>query len=293
MMKRIGSTALALALAASIAPAALAEDMMDIVPISAPLSDTGYAASIAVNGEELDLSGIPAAEDGIYLLPMRVVTEADYGFADWYTEENQGYFALDDHRIYVNFSDNSVEVDGEKLEDVTATVIDGVTFLPASVIDGLEGYSVLIGASEPAFISISTPNGAPLTKLAREIMETTEMASSMKNSAETLKDFVGIDPANYDEFVSFSSMMIRADALFIGKLAEGADMDAAKEELEAVRARIQQSFEQYLPAPLEMAKNGKIVEKDGYVALFISPDVDKAIEMFEAAVTELNAAEAE
>ena len=266
MMKRIGSTALALALAASIAPAALAEDMMDIVPISAPLSDTGYAASIAVNGEELDLSGIPAAEDGIYLLPMRVVTEADYGFADWYTEENQGYFALDDHRIYVNFSDNSVEVDGEKLEDVTATVIDGVTFLPASVIDGLEGYSVLIGASEPAFISISTPNGAPLTKLAREIMDTTEMASSMKNSAETLKDFVGIDPANYDEFVSFSSMMIRADALFI---------------------------EQYLPAPLEMAKNGKIVEKDGYVALFISPDVDKAIEMFEAAVTELNAAEAE
>lgn len=289
MMKHIGSTALALALAASVVPAAMAEDMMDIVRPS----DTGYAATIAVNGEELDLSGIPAAEDGIYLLPMRVVTEADYGYAAWFTEENQGYFALDGHSIYVNFSDNSVEVDEEKLEDVTATVIDGVTFLPAGVIDSLEGYSVLIGASEPAFISISTPNGAPLTKLAREIINTTDMACSEKNSAETLKDFMGVDPANYDEFASFSSMMVQADALFIGKLAEGADVDAAKEELEAVRAGIQQSFEQYLPDPLEMAKNGKIVEKDGYVALFISPDVDKAIEMFEAAVTELNAAEAE
>ena len=80
--------------------------------------------------------------------------------------------------------------------------------------------------------------------------------------------------------------MVRADSVVIGKLAEGADKAAAKAELEAHRAAIQQSFEQYLPDPLAMAKAGRVVESGDYLMLIISPDVDKAVELFEAAVSQ-------
>ena len=52
------------------------------------------------------------------------------------------------------------------------------------------------------------------------------------------------------------------------------------------RAAIQQSFEQYLPDPLAMAKAGRVVESGDYLMLIISPDVDKAVELFEAAVSQ-------
>lgn len=280
MMKRIGFTALALTLATSLTPAALAEDLL-IAP--APTAGA-FTASIAVNGVKLDTSPLPAAAPS--LIPMRLVAEADYGSAGWFQEESRGYFSLDNHRIYVSFTDGSVTVDNAALEGVTATVTDGVTFLPASVIADLSGYGVTLNdAAGSEEIAITTPNGAPLVKLAREIIETTEMASFQKNTDAELKDFLDIDPARYTELVSFSSMIIRADNVVIGKLAEGADRAAAKAELEAHRASIQQSFEQYLPDPLAMAKAGRVVEHEDYLMLIISPDVDKAVELFEAAVS--------
>ena len=279
MMKRIGSAALALTLAASLAPAALAEDLLIATAPAAP------SAAITVNGVKLDTSALPAAAAS--LLPMRLVAEADYGCADWFQEENQGLCSLDAHRIRVNFADGSVMVDDAALEGVTATVTDGVTFLPVSVIAGLSGYTVALNDAEGGEeIFITTPNGTPLVKLAREIIEATEMASSQKNTDAELKDFLGIDPARYTELVCFSSMMVRADSVVIGKLAEGADKAAAKAELEAHRAAIQQSFEQYLPDPLAMAKAGRVVESGDYLMLIISPDVDKAVELFEAAVSQ-------
>lgn len=78
---------------------------------------------------------------------------------------------------------------------------------------------------------------------------------------------------------AFFPMMISADTIVIGKVKSG-EMDAVKEELEAVRARTQQSFEQYLPEPLERAKNGRVVTSGDYVMLIISGDNDTAIQMF-------------
>lgn len=281
MMKHIGAAALALALVTSLAPAAWAETLL-ISP--APIA-ANFSVSIFVNGVKLDTTGIPAA--GASLIPMRLLSEADCGYAGWSQEENQGFFSLDGHFICVNFADGSVTVDNTALKGVTATVTGGTTFLPAGAIAGLSSYEVTVnGAEDGEAISIATPNAAPLVKLAREMIGETEMSSSQKNTEEELKDYLGIDPTRYTELVSFSSMMIRADTVFIGKLAEGADKTAAKAEFEARRASIQRSFEQYLPDPLAMAKAGRVVEHGDYLMLIISPDVDKAVELFESAVSE-------
>ena len=69
----------------------------------------------------------------------------------------------------------------------------------------------------------------------------------------------------------------------IGKVAPG-KMDAAKEALEAQRAATQQSFEQYLPGPLEVAKNGQVVTSGDYIMLILSSDNDTAIDLFQAGV---------
>ena len=71
-MKKIGTLALTLALAGSLTVPALAAEET-AVPISA---DTGYGTALVLNGETLDLTGIPGVEGGT-LLPLRLVAEAD------------------------------------------------------------------------------------------------------------------------------------------------------------------------------------------------------------------------
>jgi hypothetical protein len=275
--KRISAAGLALAMTASLVPTALAAEEVTA------LSPAGYQTQLYLNGAQLDTAAIPAASQG--LIPMRLLTEADDGYASWFEEENQGFFALDGASIIVNFSDLSVLVEGEELEGVTATLTDGVTFLPASVLDGLEGYSVDLEPDGDR-VDVTTPNGQPLTLLAKEIRDAIPMACSQKNSAQEMTDFLGVDAANFDEVVCFSSMMVRSDALIIGKLAEGADRDAVLEQLESRRAAIEESFYQYLPDPYEMAQNGQIVEEGDYVMLVISEDNDRAISLFRAAVAQ-------
>ena len=60
--------------------------------------------------------------------------------------------------------------------------------------------------------------------------------------------------------------------------------DDAKADLEARKAATVQNFENYLPGPLEMAKNGKVVSNGNYVMLIISGDNAKAVELFNAFV---------
>ena len=86
-MKKIGTLALTLALAGSLTVPALAAEET-AVPISA---DTGYGTALVLNGETLDLTGIPGVEGGI-LLPLRLLAEADHGSAYWDEENNESWF---------------------------------------------------------------------------------------------------------------------------------------------------------------------------------------------------------
>lgn len=275
-MKKLGSLTLSLALTAALSVPVLASDLL-IVPISAPVK---YGSAITVNGVELDTAALPAVEAGY--IPMRLVAESDHGSASWYQEENSSFFYMSDFNVTVHYEDNRITAEEETLPG-SAVVKEGVTFLPISVLNGVEGYTVTEAEDK---IDIVTPNNAPLIKLSYQIIDEMDMASTFKQSAQELKEYFQMDTGMYDEISAFSSMMIRSDALFIGKVTNLSDVAKAEKEFEARRAAIQSSFEQYLPGPLELAKNGKVVSNGTYVMMVISENNDRAIEIFNAYVAD-------
>lgn len=308
-LKRISAAALAAVLAATLLPAALADGTPDVVVdnnviedvnhrqgdimlINAPMGGApllaiptvgvGYTTQLYMNGEALDTSAIPAAADK--MVPLRLIAEADGGSADWFPVEYMSYFFLENARITVRFADCSIEVNGDKVEG-TAALIDGVTFVPAGVLDLVEGYSVSLSDNR---VDIATPNGDPFTKLVKGIVEEVGMAASMKVAVDELEYF-GIDADNFVRFMGFAPMNIRADHIFVAQYAEGADKAAAKEQFEERLKGVQNSFEFYLPDAYEMSLKGQVVEsEDGeWLMLIISDDNAKAIEMFEAGVAAL------
>lgn len=288
-MKRLRALVLALALAGALALPALADGPVGPNPCPeevTPPVPLSCVSPIFLNGEALDLTGLPGVP-AMDLLPLRLVAEADHGSAYWDEEENSGSFYLGEHVITVAFADNKIEVDGSEVK-AQAFLADGVTFVPAGVLDLLEGYEVNLNPELDVYrTDITTPNNAPLVKLAYQIIDETGMGMGMRNSMEEISTYLGIHTENFSEIVVFSPMMINSDTVIIGKLAEHADKEQALADLKARQDALIASFEYYLPGPLEMAKNGKIVESGDYLMLIICPDTDKAIALFESAVAEL------
>ena len=109
------------------------------------------------------------------------------------------------------------------------------------------------------------------------------MGASIKLDAAGMEESYNIPADCFTEAIGFFPMIVSADTIVIGKVADG-KMDDAKAALEAQRALTQQNFEQYLPEPLERAKNGQIVTSGDYIMLIISGDNDTAIQMFKDGV---------
>ena len=257
-MKRVLSAAAALTLALSLGTSALA-----------------YSGPITLNGTKLDTSKLPDAPTGA-VIPLRTVAEA----ADWYADENRSFFSLDGNSIYVDCATGAIEVNGQTLANTKATFVSGVTFVPASVLGKLDGYTAQVKGSD---VTVTTPNGSELTGLARSIISKVGMAATMKLDAAGMAESYNIPSDCFTEAVGFFPMMVSADTVIIGKVADGKMADA-KAALEAQRALTQQNFEQYLPEPLERAKNGKVVTSGDYIMLIISSDNDTAIQMFKDGV---------
>ena len=265
-MKRIFTAALAMGMVLSLGASALAAG--------------SYSGSITVNGMAVDTASLPAAPVGAAYVPLRTVAEADYGFADWYPEEGRSFFSLDANSIYVDCATGAIEVNDQTVSGMNAVFVQGVTYVPVGLFDRLEGYTATVTGAD---IAIATPNGEALTKLARQIIDTVGMGATIKQDAAGMESFYGIPADCFEEAIGFFPMMISADTVVIGKVAPG-KMDAAKEALEAQRAATQQSFEQYLPGPLEVAKNGQVVTSGDYIMLILSSDNDTAIDLFQAGV---------
>lgn len=261
-MKRVLTAAAAMTLTLSLGASALA-----------------YSGTITLNGTKLDTAKLPDAPAGA-VIPLRTVAEADYGFADWYADENRSYFSLDGNSIYVDCATGAIEVNGEKLANTKATFVNGVTFVPASVLGKLDGYTAQVKGSD---VTVTTPNADELVSLARSIISKVDMAATMKLDAAGMAESYNIPSDCFTEAVGFFPMMVSADTVIIGKVADG-KLDDAKAALEAQRALTQQNFEQYLPEPLERAKNGQVVTSGDYIMLIISGDNDTAIQMFKDGV---------
>ena len=138
----------------------------------------------------------------------------------------------------------AIEVNGETLSNMKATFVQGTTYVPASLLSKLDGYSAQVKGSD---VTITTPNGDELVSLARSIIDKVEMGASIKLDAAGMEESYNIPADCFTEAIGFFPMIVSADTIVIGKVADG-KMDDAKAALEAQRALTQQNFEQYLPA---------------------------------------------
>ena len=277
-MKKIGALVLTAALAGSMTLTALAEEPVLISPN--PNADTGYAQTIVLNGETLDLTGIPG---GTLSLPMRLVAEADHGSAYWAEEENHGWFTYGDNRIIVSFADNSVTVNDVPVADVKAEVTNGVTFLPADVLTQMEGYTVETADQQ---ITITTPNNDPMVKLGYQVMEDAGVAMGMR-ADETVMANYGIDTKQFESYVAFFPMITSPDTVIVAKLAENADVDAVKEQLEAYRKNQEDTFSWYLSQNLPKVQDARVVVEGDYLLFLIGAEADAGVEAFTTGVAAL------
>lgn len=319
-LKRITSAALALTMTAALAPMALAEDAPGLLIAPAPDGDSampqvevaspggGYNTLVFINGEALEsfdfdrdvpgwgsqsvtwqLKELAPAPAGY--VPMRAVAQADHGSSFWYEEENQSWFNLGDNQINVYFDDMSVTVNDEPVEGVSAVLASGVTYLPVSIFDSLEGYSVADNSADGVeSYDISTPNGTPTMKLAYKLMEIAEMGFGMQTTPAELEEFYGESmgfKAEYmTEGVIFLPMMTTPDTLVLGKAAEG-KVDTLKECMESFRKSQEETFTWYLSHNLPKVENAQFVTEGDWFMFLIGENVDEAVEAFRAAVAEM------
>lgn len=273
-MKKLATLTLAAALTCSLPAAVSAEDLLIMGKPEAPSNDTllimDKPSTVIVNGVTLDNSHLPP-EAGI---PLRAFCEADGGSAEWYPEENLSLFYTQDGTIQVSFATGEATVGDQVFSGARA--VEGVTFVPAAVVDALDNVTV---TEDLGTYTITTSSSDPLVKLAKEIQSATQMGQGMKTPAAQMEEYYGIRTENFESVVGYFPMMVNADSLIIGKVVPG-KLEDAKADLEARKAAVIQSFENYLPDPLDMAKNGRIVSNGDYVMLVISPDNDTAVQIF-------------
>lgn len=277
-MKKAAALGLSLALTASMTLPALA---VEVVPISAKV---GYDTAITLNGKELDTSAIPAV-DGEGLIPLRLVAENDYGSANWFPEDNTGCFYLDGGNVTVNFADNTITV-GDELVKEKAEVVDGVTFVSASVLELFEGYDMT--EAEDGSITITTPNNDPIIQAGYTIRDAAGVYG-MKTSLDVLVENYGVPEGALEEGVAFFPMITSPDTIILGKLAEDADVDAVKEAFEAYRKSQEDTFSWYLSQNLPKVQNARTVVDGDYILFVIAEDPDAAEEAFHTFVAAQNA----
>ena len=273
-MKKVLATGLAAAMTLSLGTAALAADEPSLIASA----DTGYAASITVNGEALDLTGIPAG-DGI---PMRAFVEADGGSATWYPEENSGSFYLEGSSLSVDFATGTITVEQDMIFE-GAVVVDGVTFVPAEAVEAMSG--VTVAESENGW-EITTPSSDPMVKLAREIMEVSGIGMGMKGDPVNFEEYYGIDPTNFTQVVGYFPMMTSPDTIIIGQMVEGKE-DAIREDLETYRQNQEDTFSWYLTQNLPKVENAQVVVEGEYILFLIAEDAQAGVEAFQAGVETL------
>lgn len=325
-VKRLSAAALALAMTASVP--AFATDVLRLpggddegglpmlispgpetaMPqVEVPAPNGGFATVINVNGERLEsfefsrevegwgsqtvtwkleeLDTVPAG-----YVPMRAIAQADRHSCYWYEEENQAWFNFEDAQINVFFNDLSVTINDEKVEGVSALLINGVTYLPVSVLNGLEGYSVTdTSANGVESYDITTPNGTPIMKLAYQLQDSGEMGG-MKTSLEDLEAFqgeaTGFKAEYMTEGVAFLPMMTSPDTLVLGKAADG-KVEDLKAAFESYRKSQEDTFSWYLSHNLPKVQNAQFVTEGEWFMFYIGENADEAVSAFRAGVAGL------
>ncbi len=123
-----------------------------------------------------------------------------------------------------------------------------------------------------------------MVELADQIRSFVSFGMMFGQPADGLEAATGIKSEHFAEVAAYLPSRVGSDTLIIGKLAEGVSMQEAETEFKTHLDNLIKTFETYLPEAYEMAKKGQVVTKGDYIMLVVSPDNDKAIELFEAAI---------
>ena len=300
--KRLSTAALALALTASLVPASLAAERPEgwtpadgargPVLISSNPNAESYNKVITINGEALEsydydrevpgwgsetvsvqLSEIPNAPAGY--IPLRAVLQADGGSAYWNAEDYTSSFYYEKEQIVTDFNDMTISVNDEKVKG-EALLIEGVTYVPATVLDLLTGVTVTDNSTdEGESYAITTPNGAPLMKLAASILETANMGRGMKSSPAELVEY-------YGETHGFTSEQI----------TEGVGQEESlKAAFESYRKQQEDTFSWYLSQNLPKVENAQFVTEGEWFLFLIGENAEEAVKVFQEGVKTLEEAQ--
>ena len=270
-----------------------------------------YNKVITINGEALEsydydrevpgwgsetvsvqLSEIPNAPAGY--IPLRAVLQADGGSAYWNAEDYTSSFYYEKEQIVTDFNDMTISVNDEKVKG-EALLIEGVTYVPATVLDLLTGVTVTDNSTdEGESYAITTPNGAPLMKLAASILETANMGRGMKSSPAELVEYYGethgFTSEQITEGVAFLPMMTSPDTLVLGKLGEGQE-ESLKAAFESYRKQQEDTFSWYLSQNLPKVENAQFVTEGEWFLFLIGENAEEAVKVFQEGVKTLEEAQ--
>ena len=278
---------------------------VDMPQVEVPAPNGGYKTVITVNGKALEsfdfdyevpgwgsqtvtwkineLDTVPAG-----YIPLRAVIQADGGSAYWDSYEYSSSFYYEAGTIVANFNDMSVSVNDEKVEGAQALLLNGVTYVPVTVLEKLEGVTVTdVSANGVESYDIKTSNGTPLMMLAGSILEVAGMGRGMKSTPAELVDFwgeaYGFQADYMTEGVAFLPMMVSPDTLILGKLGEGKE-EALKECLEAFRQSQEDTFSWYLSHNLPKVENAQFVTEGDWFMFLIAENAEEAVQVFQNGV---------
>lgn len=241
------------------------------IPIALPKQN--YATTITINGEPLEsyehekpvagsswetevvtvnLTDLPSVPAGY--VPMRAVAQADGGYAQWFKESSTSRFYMGNSPIgiVVSLLDMSVTVDDQPVEE-TALLIGGVTYVPVSIFNGMEGFSVVDNSQGGVeSYDIKTPNGAPLVVMAKQLKETADVGG-MQTSMEELIMYYG------EEF-GFSEEVMAECIAFLPVSTNAYTLILARLTNESKQAEIKASFEAYQAYQRERCNWGYLMD---------------------------------
>lgn len=125
-----------------------------------------------------------------------------------------------------------------------------------------------------------------LEELASEIMEADENFGTLfPLEAEYYTSVYGGGTDIMEEYALYEGMNISSVRIFLAKAKTEADVEQIEKDFEAARQKVEDIFSTYLPAPYEMAKQGRVITKGLYVMMVIGEDTDQAQEIFEGHIS--------
>lgn len=120
--------------------------------------------------------------------------------------------------------------------------------------------------------------GTKMEDIVMKLGEDLGISMPEKLDEKTLKDIMGINEDDVEEYYGeYSTVNTSSDHIIGVKVKEG-KIDTVKKALEERKATVVKNFEQYLPDQLEKAKSGKIVERGNYLFLVIAGDTTKGMD---------------